>query len=231
MPKHRFHDVSFPGESAEYRIARDELLAAEIDLRRRIESVAALRRKLPAGGRPPDDYAFSEQGVDGTVRKVRLTELFRPGSDTLVVYSFMYGPEMDHACPNCTSILDALDGENRHLVQRISLAVVAKSPLSRIVAHAKARGWRDLRLLSSEGTTYNRDYHGEDQSGDQTPALNVFSRRGGEVRHTYCTELMFAESEPGQDPRHVDSIWPLWNVLDCTPEGRGSDWHPSLTYG
>jgi predicted dithiol-disulfide oxidoreductase (DUF899 family) len=143
----------------------------------------------------------------------------------------MYGPEMDHACPNCTSILDALDGENRHLVQRISLAVVAKSPLSRILAHAKARGWRDLRLLSSEGTTYNRDYHGEDESGDQTPALNVFSKRNGEVRHTYCTELMFAESEPGQDPRHVDSIWPLWNVLDCTPEGRGSDWHPSLTYG
>src|SRR6516165_4313939 len=124
MSKHRFHDVSFPGESAEYRIARDELLAAEIDLRRRIESVAALRRKLPAGGRPPQDYSFSEPGVDGTVRKVRLSELFRPGSDTLVLYSFMYGPEMDHACPNCTSILDALDGENRHLVQRISLAVV-----------------------------------------------------------------------------------------------------------
>ena len=225
----RLHDIRFPSESAEYRTARDELLKAEMDLRRRIESVAALRRKLPLGGRPPQDYVFSEGGADGSTRPVRLSELFLPGKDTLLLYSFMYGPEMAKACPSCTSILDALDGEMPHLLPRAGVAVIAKSPLPRIKAHAKSRGWRKLRLLSSEGNTYNRDYHGEDEAGDQTPALNVFVRRGGEVRHFYCTELMFAPSEPGQDPRHVDSIWPLWNVLDYTPEGR-EDWHPKLSY-
>jgi predicted dithiol-disulfide oxidoreductase (DUF899 family) len=224
----RLHDVRFPGESAEYRGARDELLKAEIDLRRRVEAVAALRRKLPLGGRP-QDYVFSEESAGGSVRSVRLSELFLPGNDTLVLYSFMYGPEMAKACPSCTSILDALDGEIPHLLPRVGIAVVAKSPLARIKAHAQARGWRKLRLLSSEGNSYNRDYHGEDEEGDQTPALNVFVRRGGEVRHFYCTELMFAPPEPGQDPRHVDSIWPLWNVFDYTPEGRG-DWHAKLSY-
>jgi predicted dithiol-disulfide oxidoreductase (DUF899 family) len=141
----------------------------------------------------------------------------------------MYGPEMNWACPSCTSILDAMDGEVPHLLQRVSLAVVAKSPLPRIKAHARVRGWRKLRLLSSEGNSYNHDYHGEDEAGDQIPALNVFVRRDGEVRHVYCTELMFTPSDPGQDPRHVDSIWPLWNVFDYTPEGRG-DFHPSLSY-
>jgi predicted dithiol-disulfide oxidoreductase (DUF899 family) len=226
------HDVRFPGESTEYRAARDALLRDEIDLRRRIEAVAARRRTLPLGGRPTEDYVFSEgvsDAVDGPVRPVRLSELFSPGLDTLVLYSFMYGPEMAKACPSCTSILDALDGEVPHLLQRLGLAVVAKSPLPRIKAHARGRGWRKLRLLSSEGNSYNHDYHGETEDGDQIPALNVFVRRGGEVRHIYCTEVMFAPSDPGQDPRHVDSIWPLWNVFDLTPEGRG-DWHPALSY-
>jgi predicted dithiol-disulfide oxidoreductase (DUF899 family) len=226
------HDVRFPGESPEYRAARDALLRDEIDLRRRIEAVAARRRTLPLGGRPPEDYVFSEgvsDAIDGPVRPVRLSELFSPGLDTLVLYSFMYGPEMAKACPSCTSILDALDGEVPHLLQRVGLAVVAKSPLPRIKAHARARGWRKLRLLSSEGNSYNHDYHGETEDGDQIPALNVFVRRGSEVRHIYCTEVMFAPSDPGQDPRHVDSIWPLWNVFDLTPQGRG-DWHPALSY-
>jgi predicted dithiol-disulfide oxidoreductase (DUF899 family) len=223
------HEVRFPGESAEYRAARDELLKAEMNLRRQVESVASLRRTLPLGGRLPENYLFSEDAGDGSARSVRLSELFSPGLDTLVLYSFMFGPEMAAACPSCTSILDSLDGEMPHLAQRLGLAVVAKSPLPRIKAHARNRGWRKLRLLSSEGNTYTRDYHGEDEAGDQIPALNVFVRRGGEVRHLYCSELMFAPSEPGQDPRHVDSIWPLWNVFDLTPEGRG-DFHPALSY-
>jgi predicted dithiol-disulfide oxidoreductase (DUF899 family) len=93
----------FPNESAEYRRARNGLLAAEIALRRQTEAVAAQRRTLPPGGEIPEDYMF-EEGEDA--RPIRMSQLFA-GKQTLIAYSFMYGPKMDHACPACSSILDA----------------------------------------------------------------------------------------------------------------------------
>lgn len=224
------HRVRFPGEGKAYRRARNELLRAEAALRRRIEAVAALRRKLPLGGPVPEDYVFDEI-FDAEVRRVRISELFAPGRNSLAVYSFMYGPNMAHACPLCTSMLDSLDGAATHLAQRVNLAVVAKSPIARIREFAQSRGWRNLRLISSAGNSYNADYHGETPQGAQLPMLNVFTLHRGRVRHAYASELLFVPSEAGQGPRHVDSIWPLWNVLDLTREGRGSNWYPSLNYG
>ena len=128
-------------------------------------------------------------------------------------------------------MLDGLDRTVLHAGQRLNVVVVAKSPIQRIRAIARDRGWRNLRLLSSAGNSYNRDYRGENEKGSQIPALNVFTRKGGKIHHAYCTELMFARSDPGQHPRHVDVIWPLWNLFDYTPEGRGTDWHPKLVYG
>lgn len=228
------HSIRFPNERDEYRAARDELLCAEIELRRQTEAVAAMRRDLPPGGEVKEDYVFEEVdapiGEDGPARQVRLSELFEDGKDTLVVYSYMYGPEMKQPCPSCTSILDALDGTVAHATQRVNVAVIAKSPIARIREFARGRGWRNLRLLSSAGTTYNADYQGENANGDQMPALNVFARRDGRIYHTYCTELLFVPSDPGQDRRHVDAIWPLWNLFDYTPEGRGATWQPRLSY-
>lgn len=224
------HSVRFPGESEAYRSARNELLEEEIELRRHIETVAAKRRSLPLGGEVPEDYVFDEQGEDGTVRQVRLSELFAEDKDTLLVYSYMYGPQMPRPCVACTSILDAIDGEAPHVTQRVNLAAVAKSPIERIRQFTDDRGWRNLRLLSSEKNTYNRDYHGELPDGSQMPALNVFVRRDGRIYHSYCTELLFAPADPGQDERHVDSIWPLWSLFDLTPEGRGEKWYPRLSY-
>ena len=216
--------MRFPGESAAYRGARDELLAAERDLRRHVEQVAELRRKLPLGGEAPEDYVFDE----GTA--VKLSELFREGIDTLALYSFMFGPAMKQACPMCTSFLDSLNGTAPHAGQRLNLAVVAKSPIGRIREFARGRGWHNLRLLSSAGNTYNRDYHGENEDGGQLPVFNVFVRRGGKIYHSYSTELVCGPSEPGQNQRHIDMMWPLWNLLDLTPEGRGADWYPRITY-
>src|SRR5262245_56008267 len=216
----------FPGESRAYRTARNKLLNAELKLRKQVEQVAALRRKLPAGGKVPHDYEFEAEGG----AKVRLSQLFQGGHDTLIVYSYMYGPDMKKPCPMCTAFLDSLDGAAPHIAQRASLAVVAKSPIARIVEFARPRGWRNLRLLSSAGNTYNRDYQGESPDGSQNPSLNVFTRRNGAIRHFFHTELMFAKAEKGQNQRHIDMAWPLWNVLDFTPEGRGKDWYPSLEY-
>jgi predicted dithiol-disulfide oxidoreductase (DUF899 family) len=224
------HSVRFPGESEAYRNARNELLAAEADLRRNIEAVAAKRRGLPPGGKLPEDYVFQELGDDSAARKIRLSELFAEGKDTLIIYSYMYGPKMEKPCFACTSILDGLEGEAPHVMQRVNLAVVAKSPIARIKKFTDERGWRNLRLLSSSDCTYNRDYHAESPDGDQRPALNVFVRRDGVIHHFYNTELLYAPCEPGQDGRHVDQIWPLWNLFDLTPDGRGEKWHPELSY-
>ncbi|MGA9854624.1 MAG: DUF899 family protein [Gammaproteobacteria bacterium] len=220
----------FPNETTGYRRARERLLKAEIGLRKQVETVAALRRKLSVGGVVPQDYVF--EGVDPLtgMRSVRLSELFAPGKDTLILYSFMYGPAMAQACPSCTSIIDSLDGAATHVSQRVNLGVVAKSPLPRILGFARERGWRHVQLLSSAGNSYNRDYRAEDEAGKQWPILNVFVKRNGKIRHFWASELLFTKAEKGQNQRHVDMIWPLWNLFDVTPEGRGKDWYPKLNY-
>ena len=236
--------VRFPGESEEYRRERNRLLEAEAGLRRTIEQVAAQRRALPLGGVVGDDYRF-EQASDGT--EVSFSELFEAGKDTLVIYSFMFprysgdtrpGPSQGETarlalsetpCPSCTSILDSLDGAAAHLTRRLNLVVVAKSDPDRIRNFARERGWRHLRLLSSRANTYNRDYHAETAEGEQMPILSVFVRDGDQFRHTWSSELMYAPRDEGIEARHVDSIWPLWNVLDVTPDGRGNESNfPSL---
>ena len=142
----------------------------------------------------------------------------------------MYGPQMEKPCPMCTSMLDGLDGQAQHVTQRVNLVVAAKSPIRRIREHARERGWTRLRLVSTGGTTYNRDYHGETDDAEQIPAINVFVRRGDRVHHFYNAELLYAPHAEGQDPRHGDLIWPLWNLFDLTPQGRGTDWYPRLAY-
>jgi predicted dithiol-disulfide oxidoreductase (DUF899 family) len=240
--------VTFPGESAEYRAARDRLLEREIGLRRAMEDVAAARRRLPAGGVVPEDYAFQGGGVGGAPAEVRLSELFAPGRNSLVIYSFMFPrdpsddrpgpgkgrtallPILESPCPSCTALLDQLDGAAEHVSQQVNLVVVAKAPLPRLLAWADERGWRRLRVLSSVGTSYNRDYLGETETGEQRPMLNVFRRDGGRVRHFWGSELLYSPTEPGQDPRHVGTIEPLWNVFDLTPEGRPTDWDEQVAY-
>ena len=205
----------FPGESAKYRAARNKLLKGEIALRRKLEAVAAERRALPVGGALKEDYVF--EGPDGPVR---FSDLFADGKDTLLVYNFMFGPNMPDACPYCTSILDAVDRAAPHITQRVNLAIVARSPLARIFPFARARGWQHLRLLSSAANSYNRDYYGESDTGDQWPMMNVFLRRNGRIHHTWGSEMFLAPPDRGQDPRHVDLIWPIWQLIDLTPGGR-----------
>jgi predicted dithiol-disulfide oxidoreductase (DUF899 family) len=240
--------IAFPGELAEYRAARDRLLEQEIELRRATEAVAAARRELPPGGLVPEDYIFQAAGADGTSTDVRLSELFAPGKDSLAIYSFMFPrdpgddrpgpagggtarlPLAEGPCPSCVAFLDPLDGAAEHAGQHVNLAVVAKAPLPRVLTFAKERGWRRLRLLSSAHNTYNRDYHAETAEGAQRPMLTVFHRDGDAIRHFWSSELFYAPWDPGQDPRHVGTLEPTWNLFDLTPEGRPADWDEQLAY-
>ena len=240
--------VAFPGESAEYRTARERLLKQEIELRRAMEAVAVARRRLPAGGIVPEDYVFQALRRDGQPGDVRLSELFAPGKDSLVIYSMMFPrardddrpeppgsqtstlPAADWPCASCTAFIDQLDGAAEHVAQHLNLAVAAKSPIERVLAFAGERGWRRIRVLSSAGSTYNRDYLAETPDGEQQPMLNVFHRDGDVIRHFWGSELFYAPADPGQDQRHVGFLEPLWNLFDLTPDGRPADWYEQLRY-
>jgi predicted dithiol-disulfide oxidoreductase (DUF899 family) len=240
--------IGFPGESAEYRAARDRLLEQEIELRRAMEAVAAARRGLPPGGVVPEDYVFSGKGPDGSPADVRLSDLFAPGKDSLVIYSFMFPrdpgderpgptggktallPLAEGPCPSCVAFLDQLDGAAEHIGQLVNFAIVAKTSLDRLLAFSEERGWRRLRLLSSAGNTYNRDYLAETAEAHQRPMLTVFHRDGSTIRHFWSSELFYAPADPGQDPRHVGTLEPNWNLLDFTREGRPTEWDEQLRY-
>jgi len=239
-----FPRMAFPNESPAYREARNVLLDAEIALRRQTEAVATMRRALPSGGEVPEDYVFERIGANYRPEPVQLSELFGE-FPSIMIYSFMFGPERESPCPGCTHLLDCIDGAARHVPQRAPLYVVAGSPLARLTAWAHARGWDHLKLMSTAGNDYNAHYYGntasltpamraqrgykDDKNWDE-PMLNVFTKDGDTVRHFWGSELVFALDEPGQDHRGLDFADSVWGLLDTTPEGRGETFFPEVDY-
>ena len=213
----------YPNDSAPYREARTALLAEEIELRRHIERVAAQRRALPPGGEPPDCQFKDENG-----KTVGLADLFGP-HDTLVTYFWMYGPQRERPCPMCTGFLGSIDIPARDISQRVAFAVIGRSPVERQLAFARERGWRNLKFYATVGDDFARDYRGLAPDGSEWPALDVWNRQGGKVRHFWGSEFA-GTADPGQDARGAPDPTPLWNILDLTPEGRGSAWYPKLEY-
>jgi len=213
----------YPNDSAEYRRARTALLAEEIELRRHIERVAAQRRALPSGG-VARDYRFKDENG----KTVGLREAFGR-HDTLVTYFWMYGPQRERPCPMCTAFLGAMDIPVRDISQRVAFAVIGRSPVERQLAFARERGWRNLKFYATVGDDFARDYRGLAPDGNEWPALDVWTLHDGQVRHFWGSELG-GTADPGQDPRGAPDPTPLWNLLDLTPGGRGTDWYPKLAY-
>jgi predicted dithiol-disulfide oxidoreductase (DUF899 family) len=235
-------NVHFPGESSEYRRARNELLEAEAELQRQSEQVAAQRRSLPSGGLITEDYVF-ESAADGSA--VKFSELFALGKNSLVIYNMMFPrwsedaragapggktaelPLVDQPCPSCTSVVDGLEGAAFHLAERINLVVIAKTSPERLGTYAQERGWHNLRLLSSRNNTFNRDYHAETAEGVQLAVLNVFSRGEDGIRHHWASENVFKRGSTSP----LDPIWSIFGALDLTREGRGDiAGYPNLQY-
>ena len=227
----------YPNETAEYRAARDQLLAAEIELKSNIERVAKMRREMPAGPLVAEDYVFSEGPrdltEDGPTQPVKLSELFTAGRDELIVINYMYGPNDTAPCPLCTMWADGYDAVVPHVEQRAGFVLVAATELSNLRQLARSRGWRNLRLLSSHGTTFNRDYRIESEDGAQRPGVMAFQRAAdGTIRLVHAAEMMLDEKytpPPGEGPRGIDLYSPVWNLFDLLPGGRGN-WYPSLSY-
>jgi predicted dithiol-disulfide oxidoreductase (DUF899 family) len=232
--------MTFPNESAEYRSARRKLLQHEVELRRQMECVAAEIRALPPGGVVPEDYEFDHIGPNGVPAKIRLSELFRPGTESLIVYHFMFPrhcndmraapssgsaaglPLAEGPCPSCTALLDNWDGAVPHVEGLgANVVAVAKAPIERVAAFAREHGWRHLKVISAADNSFKRDYSGEDEKGQQMPIMTVFHKDAdGVIRLSWASELLFEPAEPNQDPRHAGTVEPMWTLLDLTREGR-----------
>jgi predicted dithiol-disulfide oxidoreductase (DUF899 family) len=213
----------YPNDNAEYRTARTALLVEEIELRRHIERVAAQRRALPMGGEAGAYQFLDEQG-----KTVGLIDMFGEHG-TLVTYFWMYGPKRERPCPMCTGLLGSLDIPAVDLEQRVALAVIGRSPVARQLAFARERGWRNLKFYQCVGDDFPTDYRGLAPDGSEWPALDVWKREGEKVHHFWAGESG-ETADPGQDPNGAPDPMPLWNILDLTPEGRGTDWYPKLSY-
>jgi len=241
--------IRFPNESAAYRAARDQLLEQEIELRRQMEAVAVARRALPEGGAVPQDYEFEAVDDRGRPTKVKLSQLFKPGNDTLMIYNYMFPrhkadtrkpathgqlgqlPALDQPCPSCTGLIDQLDAALPHFeAGGGNFVVVAKAPIERVQIVARERGWRNVRLLSSANNSFKRDYNAEDAEGQQQPLMTVFKRDpDGTIRLFWASELDVAPTDPGQDPRGLGTLDLFWNMFDLTPRGR-PDFNEQLEY-
>lgn len=227
-----YRQTNLPNESAAYLSRREELRLAEIELMRQRERAAALRRRLPPGA-TLQDYEFLEGPAsldegDAPVGKVRLNELFSAPDRALVIYQFMYGKKNVRPCPMCTAWIDGFNGIAHHLAQKIDLAIVAAADLPALRTLARNRGWNRLRLLSAGDSTFKYDLGSEDRDGNQDSTISVFTRDGqGTVRHFYSVHPRLAHDI---DTRGIDEYNPLWNLLDLTPQGRGT-FDASLDYG
>lgn len=212
----------FPNESAAYRQARNALLVEEIKLRRQLEQVAALRRQLPPGGEVKKDYRFEGENGPAT-----LADLFG-GKDTLIIYSYMFGPQRKNPCPSCMSYMATWDGKMPDIEQRAAFVMMARSPIERLIEARKAQGWTRLKVYSDGSGDFTRDY--VSAKDEDMPGYTVFTRKDGKIRHFWSGEMSGEMADPGQDPRGAPDPDPLWSLLDTTPEGRGTDWYPKLHY-
>ncbi|MBZ9962383.1 DUF899 family protein [Mesorhizobium sp. BR1-1-2] len=241
--------ITFPNESAKYRAAREKLLQKEIELRRAMEAVAVARRSLPPGGLVPQDYVFDGLDAEGRPAEIKLSQLFAPGKDTLILYQMMFPrhpqetrdvamtggtaklARQEQPCPSCTALLDQFDGAVGNLeAAGFNFCVVAKTALENLLTLGRDRGWKNMRLVSSASSSFKRDYNAEAVDGAQIPLLSVFHRDADGIRHFWSSELDFAAPEPGQDPRAIGTCEILWNLMDFTPEGR-PNWDEQLQYG
>jgi predicted dithiol-disulfide oxidoreductase (DUF899 family) len=143
---------------------------------------------------------------------VKFSELFGDKT-TLILYSWMFGPNWDNPCPSCTSLMDGFDRAWYSVNQDAAFVAISKAPAQKINAWATKRGWSQIPLLSGYESTFQADYKCQEPENDdkQQPVMHTFTKRDGRIFHFWATETM---------QNHVDTVWPYWNLFDFTPEGR-----------
>lgn len=204
-------ELRYPNESHEYRAARDALLKDEKELVDKVKTVAEKRRKLPLGGELKEDYAF-QWANDGKVgQRVKFSALFGD-KPTLILYSWMFGPNWDKPCYSCTSLMDGFDRAWYSVSRDAAFAAIAKAQPEKINAWAKERGWTQIPLVSGYGSPFQANYKCQGETDDmQLANMLVFRKKDDRIFHFWAAE---------SGANFVDMVWPYWNLMDLTPEGR-----------
>ena len=215
----------FPGASPGYLKAREALYTEEIEFRRHMTRLVEQRRALPPGPVIEKNYRFTDENG----AELGLIDLFGK-HDALVTYFWMFGPQRERPCPMCTHRLGAVNGNAADIKQRVALKVLGRSPVARQIAFAQERGWRDLDFVQTVGDDYARDIGVLKDDGSEWAAIIVFKRDGDKVLLFWSAGMTPEMADPGQDPRQAPDIASLWSILDLTPDGRGKDWYPKLSY-
>jgi predicted dithiol-disulfide oxidoreductase (DUF899 family) len=211
--------LTMPGASADYRAAREQLLAAEMELRDHVERVAATRRAMPPGP-TVRDYEF----LDGS-NPVRLSELFEDGKPYLVMYHVMYWQDDEEFCPMCSMWVDAWNGIAAHVAQRATIVAAALAPLDKLQSWKAQRNWHRIRALADANESFARDTGAEDDDGRSISSVFVFEKTPDGIRHLYTAHPEF----PDGTARGIDQFCPTWHIFDLLPSGRG-DWNAGNDY-
>ena len=213
-----------PHASDSYRRQRQALLEAEEALKQQHETVARMRRELPADTEVTKDYRFSRL-TDGGTEEVSLGDLFDDSGRPLIVIHFMWKPGDQAPCPMCAMWADGYAASWRHVSQRASFVAVAKQEVGTFAQLASERGWTDLPVVSSGNSDFNVDFGMQTDDGGQLPGISVFVKRDGGIFHTYTISALI-----GADRRRgLDHLNPTWNLFDLLPDGRG-EFFPKLAY-
>jgi predicted dithiol-disulfide oxidoreductase (DUF899 family) len=224
--------IKFKGESDEYRKLRNQLLEAEIALKEQREPGAVLRRQFPMGALVETGYVFREGPSDirdespANFPDVRLSQLFSPGKNRLIIDHMMWAANDKLPCHMCNMWADGYAAIAQHVGDKVNFALVAKVDLAYLRQWGRRRGWDKIRLLSSYDNTFNKNFLMEEDAGWQRTGVSVLSRAAdGKIHHFYTTEASFA---PGHH-RAIDLYSPAWNLFDLLPEGR-ENWMPKRSY-
>jgi len=214
--------------SAEWLVARQELLRKEKAFTKARDELSAARRALP-WERVAKDYAFE------TPRgRASLSDLF-DGRGQLIVYHFMLGPDWEEGCKSCSFWVDNFNGIDVHLRHRdVTLLAVSQAPLAKIEAYRRRMGW-SIAWASSFGSDFNFDYQVSFRPEDvaagkavynyaptkttmsELPGISVFFRdEAGTVFHTYSCYA-----------RGLDMLNGAYHYLDLVPKGRDEAGLPS----
>jgi predicted dithiol-disulfide oxidoreductase (DUF899 family) len=90
-----------------------------------------------------------------------------------------------------------------------TFVAIAKAPADRINWWAHERGWTQMALVSGFASSFQADYKCQGESDDMQQAMmHVFTKRDGKIFHFWASE------------GSIDTVWPYWNLMDFTPQGR-----------
>jgi len=205
--------------------ARKALLAEEKRFTHARDELSRKRRELPWEA-VERQYVF-----EGARGRETLADLFA-GRSQLVVYHFMFEPDVKEGCPHCSFWADSFDRNVIHLNHRdVSFAAVSRAPYATLAAYRERMGW-GFHWLSGVGDDFNLDFgvtfvpeeQGEPVYNYGTIApgrsdregVSVFLRDGdGRIFHTYSAYA-----------RGIDMLNAAYHYLDIVPNGRDEEGRP-----